>query len=214
MSSCPALEYSDLAKLVRPEQSGSISPTEDEYAVVPPSIHGRWALSVVAAVSLGSLGSGCTPEAPSSPETPQSQAEFAQLTAEWNDRYVACARRFGAAAEILPNGSINQPYAPGRETRMGLDAGCLDEVGEPPPAPPVTEQFLRGWYVLLVEQAQCLRAAGFTVSDPPGMQEYVENYSGDSWYPLVDILKTHGDISAAEAACPQPDPVEAERRGA
>lgn len=115
---------------------------------------------------------------------------------------------------MLPSGSINQPYAPGRETRMGLDAGCLDEVGEPPAAPPLTEQFLRGWYMLLVEQAECLRAAGYHVSEPPGIQEYVENYSGDSWYPLVDILNSAGDISEAEGACPQPDPVEAERRGA
>lgn len=147
-------------------------------------------------------------------DRPSSQEEFAQISAEWSDRYIACARSFGADAKLLPNGSINQPVAQGRETRMGLDAGCLEEVGEPPEAPPLTDQFLRGWYLLLLEQAECLRAEGYAVSEPPSMQEYVENYSGESWYPLVEILEATGDIADAEGKCPQPDPVEAERRGA
>lgn len=156
--------------------------------------------------------SGCAAGDPEEPVTPQSQAEFAQLTAEWSDRYIECARRHGADARLGPDGSINQPYAPGRETRMGLDAGCLDEVGDPPAAPPASEQLLRGWYLMLVEQAECLRQIDIHISEPPSMQEYVENYSGESWYPLNEV--SDEDLSTAMARCPQPDPVEAERRGA
>ena len=157
---------------------------------------------------------GCAaPAAPIDDAAPQSHAEYAEAYADWLPRYIDCARSFGANAEALPDGAIQSPVAPGREAVYGLDAECVEQVGEPPAAAPLTDAFLVGLYELLVEQADCLRAAGYEISEPPSRVEWVENYGGGSWAPLVDVMESDRDAADANRVCPQPDPVEAERIG-
>ena len=145
--------------------------------------------------------------------TPISQAQFAEMSADWSGRYIECARKYGADAHLTNQGSIANPYAEGRPVTNGLDAGCLAEVGDPPAAPPLTPEFLRGLYLEYVDEAACLRRNGYTISDPPSQDAWVEGYSGKSWNPLMDVALAGQDVASADGLCPQPDPVEAERRG-
>lgn len=166
---------------------------------------------LVVAVALGVAGCSVSVDSPDG--NPRAQADYAQAYADWAQAYVDCARRFGTDAFVNEAGSIVSAVAEGRPQRDGLDAECLEEVGEPPSAPPATKVFLSGYYQLLVEQGECLRSKGFDVGDPPTQETWVENYSGDSWDPVSDVLRAGGDVFEALRACPQPDPVEAERRG-
>lgn len=168
-------------------------------------------LVAACALTLGACGTG--EDEPSPQPTPTSQAQFAQLMADWSGRYIECARRYGADARLTDQGSIANAYAEGRPVTNGLDADCVAEVGDPPVAAPLTPEFLRGLYLELVDQAACLRENGYAVSEPPSRDAWVEGYSGESWNPLMDVHLAGEDVVRADAACPQPDPVEAERRG-
>lgn len=136
------------------------------------------------------------------------------MSREWGERYVACARQHGADAELLPGGGIRHPYAEGREVSPeGLDAECVQQVGRPPAGPEPTPEFLRGLYRLYVKEAQCLRAHGYVIAEPPSEASWVDSYGSESWMPLADVMKTGRDVVEAERLCPQPDPAEAERAG-
>ena len=146
--------------------------------------------------------------------TPSTQAQFAEQSADWAGRYIECARSFGANAKLVDGGSISEPAAEGRETIDGLDAECIEREGEPPKAPPLTDALLRGMYKLFLEQAECLRSEGYSISEAPSEDEWVETYDGYSWNPLVDVMDSGGDVMEANGLCPQPDPREAELLGA
>lgn len=146
-------------------------------------------------------------------EEPMTQAEFWSAYADWQVAYVECARSYGADAEIIDGNSIRNPVAEGRETADGLDAACVQDVGPVPEAPPASAALLVGMYEGYVEQAACLEAAGYTVSEPPSRAAWVEGYGADSWNPLGDVLATTGSAIQAVGECPEPDPVDAERLG-
>lgn len=176
------------------------------------AIRARLNGAVVGCVALGALA-GCSAEAPPTDHVDRPQAAYAEAYVEWAPRYVECARSFGANAELLTDGAIQNAVAPGRPSERGLDAECLEAVGPEPTAPPLTEELLMGLYTLYVQQAECLRDAGLDISPPPSQREWVENYSGDSWNPLFDVADAGGDLWVAMDVCPQPDPVDAERVG-
>jgi hypothetical protein len=170
-------------------------------------------LAAVLALGLA-VASGCAQHpAPDAAPTSETVAEFVAITADWSEAYVSCARAHGADARITPAGAIVSPVAEGRTVRNGLDAGCLEEVGAPPVAPPPSHAFLVGLYELLLEQSECLRQHGYVISEPPARDEWVETYDGDSWNPLMDVADVHGSNMEANGLCPQPDQVEAEALG-
>lgn len=144
---------------------------------------------------------------------PTSYEQYNELFADWAPRYVECARKYGADARLLDNGSISGAYAQGRPVADGLDAACVKEVGLPPNVPKLTDSFLAGMYELFVKEAQCLRDHGYVISLPPSRREWVENYGGDSWDPLMDVNNAGRDVEEADGLCPQPDPREAEQLG-
>lgn len=150
---------------------------------------------------------------PSSGWGPESYDAFEQSVTDWRIRYVECARKFGADAKILPNGSIDNAVAKGRPTTDGLDAACVADLGTWPEAPPATPEFLDGLYLLYLQQADCLREHGYAISQPPSQVDWVENYSGESWNPLMDVYLAGLDNSIANDVCPQPDEAEAWRLG-
>lgn len=144
--------------------------------------------------------------------TAKTYDEYDLLQADWSSRYVQCVREAGGEARIVGE-SIDRPLVPGREERGGLDAVCLDQVGEPPLTPPLSESFLAGLYELLSDQADCLRAEGYDVPEAPSRQEWVESYSGESWNPLGAVHASGRDVHEAARSCPQPSPNDAEARG-
>ena len=160
--------------------------------------------------------SGCSPsdEPPGGSEGVADYAEFDAVFADWATQYVDCAREYGADARLNDQGSIENAVGEGRPVREGLDADCIDRVGSPPEPPPLNDEFLAGMFELFVEQADCLRAAGYVISEPPSREEWVENYDGYSWNPLIDVFDAGADVQAADGKCPQPGPREAEQRGA
>lgn len=161
------------------------------------------------------LLTACSNEPTAAPEAaPTSYADYDRVFADWAPAYVECAREFGAAAQQTDDGGIANPVAAGRPVEDGLDAECIDRIGPPPSAPPLTPAFLRGYYRLLVEQADCLREHGYTISEPPSEDSWVESYDGYSWNPLLDVNAQGKDPGTADGLCPQPDPLEAERLGA
>ncbi|MBX3087469.1 MAG: hypothetical protein KF742_03180 [Cryobacterium sp.] len=168
------------------------------------------------ALFLGLCGCGSSASTEDVNPTPQatSYEQYDAMFADWASRYIECARKYGADARLLNGGSIDQPYAPGRPVKDGLDAACVEEVGESPLPPPLTDSFLAGLYELYVVEAKCLREHGYTISEPPSRKDWVENYGGNSWFPLVEILNNGGDAEKADGLCPQPDPREAEELGA
>ncbi len=161
------------------------------------------------------VSSGCSSAVPQSKPTPTatSAAQYAQLYAKWGAAYLECANAHGEHATMNDQGAINSTPVPGRNDSGGLDSKCLQKLGNPPVAQPLTKSFLRGLYTLLLSEATCLRASGYKVSNPPSMKEWVKHYDGYSWNPLTDVGTAGKDIQSADLKCPQPDPVEAEKIG-
>lgn len=173
------------------------------------------ALAVLAALLVLSscTGDGGTAEAgPSAGATAVNYEEYDSAYADWAPRYVDCVNDAGGRAVLLSDG-IDYPTVSGREEWQGLDALCVESVGGPPEPPPLTDEFLTGLYRGYVIQAECLRNAGYEVSQPPSEQAWVENYGGESWSPFSELLADGGDLVTLERQCPQPDPREAERLG-
>lgn len=165
---------------------------------------------------LGAALVGCTSivDVVDAAPTATSYDQYDAMHADWANAYVECVRRAGADAQLTDDGSIRNATVPGRQTEEGLDAGCVEEVGHPPDVPAPTDAFMKGLYELLVDQAECLRAHGYTISEPPSRDEWVENYDGYSWNPLLDVNSAGLDVQEADHVCPQPQPREAERLGA
>ncbi len=169
------------------------------------------ALAAAALSACAGTGAG-TPPAPT--PTATSYAQYDTLYADWAATYVTCVRSFGVDAKQGDSGTIKNALVPGRPTKQGLDAGCVDKVGPPPDVPPATPAFMKGLYELYLKQADFLRQHGYTISAPPSRDDWVENYSGTSWNPLMDVNNAGRDVQQADALCPQPQPRDAEKLGA
>ncbi len=168
-----------------------------------------WLVIVLAGCTTG----GSPVASPSTSWGPDSYDHYEAAYADWAPRYIACARKYGADAKELPDHAIDNAFAEGRPVKDFLDAECVDEVGERPKPPPATAELLQGLYVLYLEEAQCLREQGYDISQPPSQDEWVENYSGESWNPLMDVYLAGFDVQTADGKCPQPDEAEAWRLG-
>lgn len=178
------------------------------------SIFGRGlAVFCIAFLGLTACTSPTDQSATSSGQTASDYVQYDSIFSDWAARYIECARRFGADAKLTKAGGIDQPYARGRPVQEGLDAECLEEVGQPPKTPPLNDAFLAGLYELYVRQATCLRGHGYAISKPPSREQWVENYGADSWNPLMDVNSAGSDVQEADGTCPQPEPRKAEQLG-
>lgn len=159
--------------------------------------------------------SGCASPGATTEATPTATdyTQYDALYADWAPKYVECARSYGADARLSADGSIVNAYAPGRPVQDGLDADCLTKVGPAPDPPPLTTSYLHGLYRVLLVQAACLRTHGYAISTPPSEDEWVDNYGGRSWNPLMDVNNAGRSLGPAERACPQPTPRQAEQAG-
>jgi hypothetical protein len=143
--------------------------------------------------------------------TASTYEEYDGLFAEWRDSFVECARAEGLDASVPADGrGIDNGSSPDRPVAegVGLDRECIEQVGLPPQAPPLTDEVLSGLYDLSLAQVQCLRDAGYPVTPAPSREVWIESYTSSSppWLPLEAVYQTGGDVPAAVAACPDPDP--------
>lgn len=154
-------------------------------------------------------------------ESPVSEspiAEFNASTEAWAGDYVECLRDKGIDAEIhyADDGTFHgfQPaYGPDAELWEGiLDLACIEAVGEPPEPPEPTTEFYEVYYDLSVEHAECLRDAGYVISDPPSKDEWVEGGGPPVWSPSSEIIAQESDVEGALQICPEPNGLQIEER--
>ncbi|MEO5533850.1 MAG: hypothetical protein ABIR17_01805 [Pseudolysinimonas sp.] len=172
----------------------------------------KWLLQALVLIG-ATLLTSCTGVHEAPAPTSTSYEQYDALYADWANSYISCVRGYGVDAQLGPQGTIQNSIVPGRETREGLDAGCLDTVGDPPDVPAPTDAFMKGLYELYLKQADCLREHGYTISGPPSRDDWVENYDGSSWNPLMDVYSAGRDVQEADNLCPQPEPRDAEKLG-
>ncbi|MFZ5869167.1 MAG: hypothetical protein ACOYXW_01340 [Actinomycetota bacterium] len=168
-------------------------------------------LTTVGACSSGEDAAATSAGFPLPQVTASTYEEYDGLFADWRASFVECARSEGMDASVPVDGNgIDNGSSPDRPVAegIGLDRECIERVGVPPQAPPLTEEVLSGLYDLSLAQAQCLRDAGYPVTPAPSREVWMESYTSSSpaWLPLEAVFASGGDVPAAVAACPDPDP--------
>ena len=74
----------------------------------------------------------------------------------------------------------------------------------------LTPQIANHWYDTMAERADCLRTAGYAISEVPGRDGYVARLAEGqlpTWDPYLDVFATAGGLPGlrdAQAVCPQP----------
>jgi hypothetical protein len=138
-----------------------------------------------------------------------SDQEYASI--DWTEvvrLQVQCANDNGFPVQILPSGDgynfAGIPLEQHREASEIMDA-CLHGLDLPDPVLYTDEQLIE-LYGYLLEVKACLENEGYTVSEPPSVTAFVDNYGG-AWHPHESIPL--GALSAGEwirlqEACPPP----------
>jgi hypothetical protein len=94
-----------------------------------------------------------------------------------------------------------------REAFQAARDRCVASLGEPPTPAPLSEQQIRARYDYLVEARQCLLRLGYTISEPPSVEQFLDTYVSSSapWSPYNELADetTQGQWEQATAACPQ-----------
>ncbi|GGL39228.1 hypothetical protein GCM10012283_22150 [Phycicoccus endophyticus] len=105
----------------------------------------------------------------------------------------------GIAVDSLPT---NQ-----RSSFQNAVRECESKAGPQPNAKPLTEERVKSQYVALVKSKACLERLGYSISDPPSEEKFVDDYLGgrEPWSPFNDVA----DLSASKwdevnRTCPQP----------
>jgi hypothetical protein len=81
---------------------------------------------------------------------------------------------------------------------------CQEILGLEPETAPLTDEEITSLYEQSLEAATCLEGWGYSISEPPSLEDYIETYrlsmgSGGPppWLP-------HGEVQGGLAQCPQP----------
>lgn len=162
------------------------------------------ALGLCAAAALA----GCTTAA----STPSSDASSAVSGAR--SRYpepidlakarARCLEQSGWAVTVRDDATITADLEPGTESDYRQDdANCLKSLGIDPDAPPTQAQ-LRRAYEVSVKGAACLRDGGWSISNAPTFDTFVDKYESDPWYPWAEV--SDEDFAEATKLCPTPEP--------
>lgn len=156
-------------------------------------------------------GSACARQQQAERESPSTTQHLA-TGAERARVHVECLRAHGIAAEVVEG----QGYALSIETPPGqeefvtrIDNECGDEVEAkyPSPPPPTPEEF----YYLFLEAAECLEAEGYSIPDPPTLEQFVEDWNSvgnkGPWTPHAYLPAMGLEAWARiNRVCPQPGP--------
>lgn len=84
--------------------------------------------------------------------------------------------------------------------------GCEERIGPPPSAAPLNESQVRDQYRLLVSARDCLIALGYSISEPPSEEVFVETWSTGPWSPYAEVIDVANSEEWVELnqECPQP----------
>lgn len=148
------------------------------------------------------LGVSTTSEAPSGQTASGApdRATEALSIAEYRDRLFDCYRDQGIAVSSGENPSI--------EASPQLDAviaTCEELLGPMPESAPITDDEFAQLYEQSLAAKTCLEDLGFSISEPPSLEEFIESYRQSfnggprPWLP-------HGEVNSGsvDEQCPQP----------
>lgn len=143
-------------------------------------------------------GAGSLPtRSPSPGATPQ--PTYRQSLGEFLLAVTACLQDKGYTVHVDDTGSgvvfdgSTDPAATTADTRACVEA--VDPARLQPP-PPLTADQLLELYRYVVAQTECMRNAGYPVSDPPPFQVWVD--SGQAFDPYIDLRNRGIDFDHAD----------------
>jgi hypothetical protein len=130
---------------------------------------------------------------------------------EYQAALVDCLRQAGWPVQVTADGGLKADFsAAQRSAFIAAEAACAASLGEPPTFPPVTEADMRARYQFLVHARGCLIALGYTVAEPPSVDEYVDTYWTKPWTPFSEVnaqTTSESEWNHVNEVCPQvPNP--------
>jgi hypothetical protein len=165
----------------------------------------------VAALTLAACSSPATPEPSPSAATPTAGAVQYSTMDGWVGAVVDCLHEAGWADVVASSEGpgIDNPTLPNDQVDVYDEAriACETAAGTAPNAAPLTDEQIRAQYQHLVKAASCITNEGYSTTEPPSEQTFVDDYvSGKpTWSPFLELPKT---LSQAEweqlnVTCPQ-----------
>lgn len=155
-------------------------------------------------------GSPGASSAPSTSPAP-SIGIFPGTVDEYLPALVDCLRQAGWQVQVTADGGLKADFsAEQRSAFIAAEAACAASLGEPPTFAPVTEAEMRARYEFLVHARECLIGLGYTVGEPPSVDEYVDAYWTRPWTPFSEVntqTTSESEWNQVNEVCTQvPDP--------
>jgi len=133
-----------------------------------------------------------------------------QLTGELV--YACLVDRGWAQVQLSDDGGVSANIPEDQSDAYNEDQdACNAEAGARYPFPQVTEKSLRERYALEVENRECLMGEGYTISEPPSVDVWIDQINGSSadvWLPYYEVLTSSdvntGNLAALYEKCPDP----------
>lgn len=121
---------------------------------------------------------------------------------------VGCLRQAGWAVNMAPAGdSYEVPSLSGdqRPAFMEAQATCQEQVGPAPVPAELSEAEIREHYQFLVDARRCLMDLGYSISEPPSADAFVESWSTGPWSPFNEVVDIVGpeEWGRINEECPQ-----------
>ena len=124
-----------------------------------------------------------------------STAEFNQQNSQWYSVFAQCMNQKGwenvhVVNAGTPNVGLMLNAPEGQESVYNADTRqCSIEAGPEPQAPVVTREFAQHEYEVAVQMAECLRQHGFTISEAPSAETYIDDVlnSRPPWIPVSEL---------------------------
>lgn len=165
-----------------------------------------WRGAIFAAPLVIVILAGC--RAPdSSPATSPTPAASA-MGDTWIAAMAGCLRDAGWDVAVGPAGDsyhANNLSGEQRPAYIEAEAACEAEVGPPPEVEPLSQAEIREHYRFLLDARECLIGLGYSISEPPSEDAFVESWTTGPWSPFNDVVEvvTTEEWERINDACPQ-----------
>ncbi|WP_199038009.1 hypothetical protein [Glycomyces salinus] len=122
-----------------------------------------------------------------------------------------CMTEHGWEVELNEFNEIESSHEEAQADQYQADLeSCWAEHGFDKPPPPMDRDTAGEFFDLVVESAGCLEDLGYSISEPPGREDYIEalvSTNGAIWDPYADIVEstTPEEWDEARRSCPQPE---------
>ena len=138
---------------------------------------------------------------------------FPGTAEEYNALTVKCLADAGWNVELDGEGGFSAHFTP--EQGDAFDAAlrsCEAKLGEHPPVPRLTDAEIRALFDYQAHDLRdCLIGLGYTISEPPTVDEFVDSYYIHPWHPYTDLAPQLSDVTSerivelerVNALCPQ-----------